>query len=100
MTHAKKILTVLVGIAAVVMVLTAISWAAQPQGAQPPLRGSMLQILAEKLGRSPAELQQILAEARAEALGQVGPPAQRMNHGHGRGITLRARDGTGPRCRR
>jgi len=58
----------------------------------------MLQILAEKLGKSPAELQQILAEARAEALGQAGPPAQRMNHG--RGITLRARDGTGPRCRR
>jgi hypothetical protein len=98
MTNAKKILTVLAGIVAVVMVLTAISWAAQPQGAQPLYRGSMLQILAEKLGKSPAELQQILAEARAEALGQVGPPAQRMNHG--RGITLRARDGTGPRCRR
>jgi len=97
MTNAKKILTVLVGIVAAVMVLTAMSWAAQPQGAQPPYRGAMLQILAEKLGKSPAELQQILAEARAEAL-SLGP--QKMNQGHGRGITLRARDGTGPRCRR
>lgn len=100
MTSAKKILAMLVSIMAVLMVLTAISWAAQPQGTQPPPRGSLVQILAEKLGKSPAELQQILAEARAEVLGQFNPTAQRMHHGHGRGITLRARDGTGPRCRR
>lgn len=100
----------LVSVAVLVGVFAGAVWVAQAN-AQPAAsqgQGTVLQILAEKLGINPTELQKFWMEARAEAFstfnrapgaGQFGPPT-RAGRGDGRGINLRARDGTGPRCRR
>jgi|GEM_PF-1761678 len=106
----KHTVITLVSAAVLVGIFTGAVWAVQPstQPAAPQGQGTVLQILAEKLGIPPAELQKLWMEARAEAFsafnrapraGQFGPPA-RAGRGNGQGITLRARDGTGPRCRR
>lgn len=106
----KRKVIALVSVAVLVGIFAGAVWAAQAnaQPAAPQGQGAVLQILAEKLGITPAELQKLWAEARMEAFnasnrapgtGQFGSPA-RMSRGNGRGITLRARDGTGPRCRR
>lgn len=104
----KRRVIALVSVAVLMGIFAGVVWAAQPsaQSPVPQGQGTVLQILAEKLGIPPAELQKLWAEARAEAsstfnrpaAGQFGPQA-RMGRGVGRGITLRARDGTGPRCR-
>ncbi len=106
----KRGMIALVSVAVLVGIFAGVVWAVQAN-AQPAAhqsQGTVLQILAEKLGITPAELQKLWAEARMEAFnasnrapgtGQFGSPA-RMGRGNGRGITVRARDGTGPRCRR
>nr|BAL58469.1 hypothetical protein HGMM_OP2C019 [Candidatus Acetothermum autotrophicum] len=103
----KRKVIALVSVAVLVGIFAGAVWAAQPrtQPAAPQGQGTVLQILAEKLGITQDQLQQLWIEARTEALnrtlgaGQFGPPA-RMGRGAGRGITIRARDGPGPRCRR
>lgn len=107
----KRRAIALVSVAVLVGIFAGAVWAAQPstQPAAPQSQGTVLQILAEKLGMNPAELQKLWMEARAEAFstfnrapgaGQFAPPARAGRRGDGQGINLRARDGTGPRCRR
>ncbi len=108
----KRSVIILVGVVALVGMLTGVAWAAawQPisQPVAPQGQGTVWQILAEKLGITLEELQKLWTEARTEVFstinrapgaGQFGPPA-RTGRRDGRGVTLRARDGTGPRCRR
>lgn len=101
----KRRVIALISVAALVGIFAGGAWATtwQPnsQLTSPPGQGTVLQILAEKLGMNPAELQKLWTEARIEAFSafQRVPPA-RAGRGNGQGLTLRARDGTGPRCRR